>query len=437
MPPAPLPPIRLDSAAAARLAGLCALPGGRDLSNRAAPPRLFSTWEIARYLIPMAPGHLRRVLAARPDLPQGQPEGGGTVRWFTLAEVDMLRAHFARSGSAAKAYAPYRPPGARARILTLANARTGSGKTTTALHMALAARLEGYRVLVIDLDPQARLSAALGQSAGDEWETALPLFARQQARALQAENRQRVGRGEDPVPLDAMLDRALGLDPAGLIRPGGWPGLGVIPAGLDLARAEMLMPQWQQRLRGWRGWQALRLALAEMLAPGEAAPWDLVVIDTPPGFGALTLAAVAAADLLLVPLAATEADLEGTGRFFGLLHRAFETIEARETLAARALGQPAADLAWPEMRCLLTGVAPAPQGLIASRIEAALGPAMLPVRQEFAALIAAGGGATIYGTDYRDIGRDGWSRARESFDASYAAIRDIFCTRWRQEAAEG
>lgn len=431
-----LAPLRLDSAAAARLAGLCAPPGARDLTNGAAPPRAFSTWEIARYLIPMAPGHLRRVLAGHPDLPQGQPEGGGTTRWFSLAEVDLLRAHFARSGSAAKSYAPYRPPGVRPRILTLANAQAGSGKTTVALHLALAARLEGYRVLMIDLDPQARLSAALGQQAGDEWESALPLFARQQARALQAENRQRVGRGEDPVPLDAMLDRALGLDPAGLIRPAGWPGLGLIPAGLDLNRVEMLMPLWQQRLRGWRGWQALRLALAEMLADG-AAPWDLVVIDTPPGFGALTLAAVAAADLSLVPLAATEAGLDGTGRFFGLMHRAFETIEARETLAARALGQPAADLAWPGMRCLLTGVAPASQGLMASRIEAALGPAILPVRQEFSALIAAGGGATIYGTDYRATGRDGWSRARESFDASYAAIRDLFCAQWRQEAAGG
>ena len=76
--------------------------GGRHL-------RLFSTWEITRYLIPVAQGHFRRVLKQNPDLPQGRSETAGGAKWFTLDEVLRLRAHFAAEGSKAKNYLPYRP----------------------------------------------------------------------------------------------------------------------------------------------------------------------------------------------------------------------------------------------------------------------------------------------------------------------------------------
>ena len=68
--------------------------------------RLFSTWEITRYLIPVAPPHFRRVLRANPALPQGLSETEGGAKWFTLDEVLRLRAHFAAEGSRAKDYRP-------------------------------------------------------------------------------------------------------------------------------------------------------------------------------------------------------------------------------------------------------------------------------------------------------------------------------------------
>ena len=62
----------------------------------AAPGRLrrFSTWEITRYLIPVAQGHFRRVLKQNPDLPQGCSETEGGAKWFTFDEVLRLKAHF-------------------------------------------------------------------------------------------------------------------------------------------------------------------------------------------------------------------------------------------------------------------------------------------------------------------------------------------------------
>ncbi|RME99863.1 MAG: chromosome partitioning protein, partial [Alphaproteobacteria bacterium] len=98
-----------DTAGFARIAEACAR-GRADLASRGLDEqgrkqlRLFSTWEICRYLIPVAQAHFRRVLRANPDLPQGRSESQGGAKWFTLDEVLRLRAFFGAQGSKAKDY---------------------------------------------------------------------------------------------------------------------------------------------------------------------------------------------------------------------------------------------------------------------------------------------------------------------------------------------
>ena len=101
--------------------------GRQDLASRGISEegrkslRLFSTWEITRYLIPVAQAHFRRVLKQNPDLPQGTSETPGGAKWFTLDEVQRLRAFFGAQGSKAKDYLPYRPAGLPAKIVAAAN----------------------------------------------------------------------------------------------------------------------------------------------------------------------------------------------------------------------------------------------------------------------------------------------------------------------------
>ncbi|MEM1007256.1 MAG: ATPase, partial [Pseudomonadota bacterium] len=156
----PLPPyLNLDpEAAAAKLpdpigtgrfakaAAFCTK-GREDLARRGYAPdgqkrlRRFSIWEITKYLIPVAPAHLRRVLKSHPDLPQGQGEAGS--KWFTLDEVLLLRQHFAAEGVSTKEYLPYRPDGLPAKVVAVANFKGGVGKTSTAAHLAMSAALDG------------------------------------------------------------------------------------------------------------------------------------------------------------------------------------------------------------------------------------------------------------------------------------------------------
>ena len=90
----------------ASIAEACAR-GRADLASRGLNEegrktlRLFSTWEITRYLIPVASAHFRRVLKQNPELPQGTSETEGGAKWFTLDEVLRLRAFFAAQGSKA------------------------------------------------------------------------------------------------------------------------------------------------------------------------------------------------------------------------------------------------------------------------------------------------------------------------------------------------
>ena len=222
------PPVGTHDLAA--IAETC-LRGRDDLASRGHGAdgrktlRLFSTWEITRYLIPVAQAHFRRVLRANPALPQGRTETAGGAKWFTLDEVLRLRAHFAAEGSRAKPYAPWRPAGLPAKIAAIANFKGGVGKTSMAAHLAMSAALDGYRVLVVDLDSQGSMTSIFGGKVASEWDTVFPLIARDYALGLQAENRRRAERGDAPLPLDETLDAALGKSAADVIRKTHWPNI--------------------------------------------------------------------------------------------------------------------------------------------------------------------------------------------------------------------
>jgi len=427
----------VTTGAFAEIAAACGR-GREDLASRGLQEegrrklRMFSTWEITRYLIPVATAHFRRVLKQNPDLPQGRSETEGGAKWFTLDEVLRLRAHFAAEGSKAKDYRPYRPEGQPAKIVAVANFKGGVGKTSTCAHLAMSAALDGYRVLVVDLDSQGSMTSIFGGRVADEWQTVFPLIARHYAGHLRRENQTRIDRGEAPQPLDDTLTEALTVRAQDLIQTTHWPNIDLIGAQLNLYWAEFQIPVWRMAGRSWKLWDALTDILAE---DGVLDAYDLVFLDTPPALGYLTINGLAASDILLVPLGASFLEFDSTGRFFDMLHATFSSIEEGENIAARALGRPEMAFEWDAVRAVVTRFDASQQTELASLMQAYLGRTLSPERQGFTALVGQAGEqvAGIYEADYRDFNRETYVRGRETFDATYAAFKRLLLGCWRRD----
>ncbi len=426
----------------AQAASFCAK-GRLDLAKRGHAPegkkhlRKFSTWEITKYLIPVAPAHFRRVLKSHPELPQGETETGheNGAKWFTLQEVLTLRDHFAAEGVSTKEYKPYKPAGAQAKITAIANFKGGVGKTSTAAHLAMSAALDGYKVLVIDLDSQGSMTSIMGGEVEDEWSTVFPLIAKDFAKALVAENQVREAAGHPPAPLDETLEEALKIGASDIIQNTHWPNIDLIGAQLNLYWAEFQIPVWRQSLRGWKLWDGLTNFLED---EGLLDAYDVIILDTPPALGYLTINALAAADILLVPLGASFLEFDSTGRFFDMLYTTFASIEDGENAANRAAGLPEIRFEWDVVRAIITRFDASQQTDLANVIQAYFGDFMNAYRQEYTALVGQAGEQVngIYEADYRDFNRETYVRGRETFDRTYAEFKELLIGCWWRDEQE-
>jgi len=176
-------------------------------------------------------------------------------------------------------------PDDRPRVLAIANQKGGVGKTTTAINLATALAATRKRVLVIDLDPQGNASTGFG----------VPRDARQQ----------------DTYRL---LSGDLSLSEAAYAT--GIPGLSLVPAGPDLAGAEIELVQADRREH------RLADALVDVYARTEV---DYILIDCPPALGLLTINGLVAATAVLIPLQCEFFALEGISQ----LTKTIERVKAR------------------------------------------------------------------------------------------------------------
>ena len=96
---------------------------------------------------------------------RSRPSRLGGRRHYTLAQLNALRkllAEGSRVRNEGRIYLPVRAASEHLQVIAVTNFKGGSGKTTTSAHLAQYLALHGYRVLAVDLDPQASLSALFG-----------------------------------------------------------------------------------------------------------------------------------------------------------------------------------------------------------------------------------------------------------------------------------
>jgi chromosome partitioning protein len=318
-------------------------------------------------------------------------------RAYTLAQINDLRLMFAaQKPSEALRFLPRRRVGEHLQILAVVNFKGGSAKTTTSAHLAHFLALQGYRVLAIDLDPQASLSAMFGaqpeMDVGDNETIYAPL---------------RYGPERRP-----MRD---------VVRKTYFAGIDLIPGNIEVMEYEHETPRVLAEKRVKQDsifFERLRLAINEV-----EDDYDVVVLDTPPSLGFLTLGAIYAATGLIVTVHPAMLDVMSMSQFLLMMSDMIRVIhEAGATLKQDFL------------HYLITRHDPndQPQAQVVAMLRHLFAEdVLMPTAIESTAIESAGlAKRTLYELEPGNIGRDTFRRARESMDAVNDRILELISESW-------
>lgn len=166
------------------------------------------------------------------------------------------------------------------KIFSIANQKGGVGKTTTAVNLACGLARRGVPALLVDLDPQANATSALG-------------FPKTAGAGLY-----RVLAGEDSAKEK--------------IVPAGTPNLDIIPSEVDMAALESELLQHENYL------SQLKIALDPVRRSGKYAA---IILDCPPALGMISMNSLAAADHLLIALQCEYLAMEGLSQTLGIVEQ--------------------------------------------------------------------------------------------------------------------
>ena len=252
--------------------------------------REFSAPETAELL--GVSGQFMRKVHSEGTVPEPAENRGGR-RFYSAQEIWDARQILEKMSRKAGKYIPSRTKDEKLQIWQLMNFKGGSSKSTTTIHLAHFFALRGYRVLVVDLDPQGSLTSMCGISPEIEFD-GLTVYD-----AIRYDN---------AVP---MRD---------VIVPTYFPGLTIAPSRLLLSEFETESAVHSNPDQPF--FTRIRNALAQI-----EGDFDLVLMDSPPQLGFLTIAGMAAASSLLVPLTPSMLDVSSTAQFLELAGAYMEVIE--------------------------------------------------------------------------------------------------------------
>jgi chromosome partitioning protein len=257
--------------------------------------RQFSLAEVAYYLGVTQSTIKKLHLEGKGPEPETSSSGR---RSYSAEQMLDLRAYLDKHGRPGKRrYVPYRQPGEELHVVSVVNFKGGSGKTTTAAHLAQHLALKGHRVLAIDLDPQASLTALHGIQP--ELDNVPSLY-------------ETLRYDDERKPISEV------------IRPTNFPNLDIVPASLELQEYEYDTPvalTSSDPHEGRTFFTRISKALGEV-----DERYDVVVIDCPPQLGYLTLTALTASSSVIVTVHPQMLDVMSMSQFLLMLGGIMKTI---------------------------------------------------------------------------------------------------------------
>lgn len=353
--------------------------------------RRFSSAEAARF-IGIAEGYLRQLVAEG----KGPATPAGGRRSYSIEDIDALRKELDSAGKGARRYVPHRRDAEPLQVISVMNFKGGSGKTTTAAHLAQFLAFRGYRVLAIDLDPQASLSTLFGHQPELD-----------------------VGPNET---LYGAIQYEAPREMAEIIRATYIPNLHIIPGQLELMEFEHETPQVLLTREDNDSMFFARIGQA--LAQVSHA-YDIVVIDCPPQLGFLTLSALCAATAVLITVHPQMLDVMSMSQFLNMTSTLLDIV-------AKHGGTTQYD--W--MRYLVTRYEPSdgPQTTMVGLMRSIFGARVLTHPMVKSTAIADAGltKQTLYEVERQQFTRGTYDRATEALDLVNGEIEALIKQVWKR-----
>jgi len=381
----------------------------KAMRERLFPPasmktlRAFSSGEAAK-LIGVSDGYLRQLSLAGEG---PQPEtGAGGRRFYSLSDINALRAYLAEQALAkgnlakARSYLPRRnaAAGEHVQVISVTNFKGGSGKTTSAVHLAQYLALTGHRVLAIDLDPQASLSALFG------YQPELDLTGNDTLYGA-------IRYDEDQKPLSQ------------IIRQTYFPGLDLVPGNIELQEFEHVTPQALAARQSGKDAGPLFFARIQAALSTVEDDYDVVVIDCPPQLGYLTLSALCASTSVIVTVHPQMLDVASMNQFL------FMTADLLSVVR-----EAGGTLQFDFLRYLVTRFEPndGPQAQIVGFMRSLFGDRVLtaPMLKSTAVSDAGLTKQTLYEVGRENFTRATYDRAVEAMNAVNGEIETLIHAAW-------
>jgi chromosome partitioning protein len=357
--------------------------------------RRFTSGEAAK-LIGITDSYLRH-LALGGEGPEPEKNAAGR-RAYSLEQIHEIRRVLAK---AKPAYLPTRDGPDRLQIIAVTNFKGGSGKTTTAAHLAQYFALRGYRVLAVDLDPQASLSALFGFQPEFDVGDNETLYG-----AIRYDESQR-----------ALTE---------IVRPTYFAGLDIVPGNLELHEFEHDTPR--MLADGNKGADSMFFARVASGIATVGDLYDVVVIDCPPQLGFLTLSALCAATSVLITVHPQMLDIASMNQFLAMTADLLSVVR-----------EAGGNLQYDWLRYLVTRYEPndGPQTQIVAFLRSLFGARVLTnmVVKSTAVSDAGLSKQTIYEAARETMNRQTYDRAVESLDSVNREIEGLVRQAWGRAVA--